>query len=164
MKRPGQNESSSLLLTYFPQQSSAPKCWKSDQFMSHIYLQEQQKGRSSPDQIFTLLHWHTFFHYYLCCWFCSVLFTTCSVGNTRLVSFIWWTCLSWSLVWSSGDTNKPPSSGGFNTLKITDSNPRARQNETICSLHILSHVCSASLWVWWSWEDHVKLKNCHEMN
>lgn len=70
-------------------------CWKSDQFLSHIYLQEQQKERSNPDRIFTLLHWHKFFPLYLCCWFCAALHAVMEMSDW----FPLYDGLAWAGVW-----------------------------------------------------------------
>lgn len=128
VKRPGWNESSFHLLTYFPQQSpSSPpkllKIWSVP--VTHLSTRATKRKIQSRSDFYPVALTQIFSIISLLLVLCSA---TCSDGNVRLVSFIWWTCLSWSLVWSSGDTNfssvyKPPFSGGgggglTNTLKL----------------------------------------------
>lgn len=112
------------------------KRWNSDQLVSHLSTRATER-KIPPRPAFYPVALTQLFPLFRCCWFC--------VGNDRLVS--WLSCCCFAPL-----------------VTQTLTNSGARQNETTRSLHILSHVCSASLWVWWSWEEHVKLKNCHAMN
>lgn len=171
VKRPGRNESSFHLLTCFPHQSpsSAPKLLKVWSVrVTHLSTKATKRKIQTRSYFYPVALTQTF-PSYRCCWFGPVLHGVMKMSEL----FPLYDWLAWAGVWFGPQVtqtlllsiNLPFQGVLTNTLKLKNYRQESRgQTEWNNMRPSYIYPMSESLWVWWSWEEHVKLKNCHEMS